>query len=151
MVEPPVLHLQELIEFTSASTSSSSSIAKHPVNTVAHRTRSAACLARAIANIHFVSSNAKHPANPWAGKWGQRGYLDGLAAKKHDWALGLEVIRCYKPLPLEEECSKGLPMTMPNHLRWVGSSSEVGRTFCCSFSQNASGSYSRCQYKNAKT
>ena len=75
--------------------------------------------------------------------------LLGWSGGKKTW-LGTG-FRSYKPLPLEEECSKGLPMTMPNHLRWVGSSSEVGRTFCCSFSQNESGSYSRCQYKNAKT
>ena len=74
--------------------------------------------------------------------------LGWSGGKKHDWAVGLEVI---SHLPVEEECRKGLPMTMPNHLRWVGSSSEVGRTFCCSFSHNESGSYSRCQYKNPKT
>ena len=82
--EPPALHLKKMAGTSTSASTSLSSSSSQTSGQHNYTRQYQQCLVGAIANI------------PWAAAR-QWGYLDGLAQKKNDWALGF---RGYKPFTI---------------------------------------------------
>ena len=105
--EPPALHLKKMAGTSTSASTSLSSSSSQTSGQHKYTGQYQQCLVGAIANI------------PWAAARQDLATWMVWLKKKTTGHWGLEVI---SHLLLDEECMKGLPITMPNHLRWVGSS-----------------------------